>query len=136
MRRRRSSLSFLLVPVFLLVGCAPTSSSTPVFPSGQNRAELQLDLSDDNRTIGVAVGALFTVTLPEGEGAGGGVQWRITAAPDPDIVRIRPARSMGGGPGVEPGGQDLWTFQGAGPGTTTLEMTNGAQTFRLIISVT
>jgi hypothetical protein len=108
----------------LAVACATGGPQEPIFPSGSAHAILQLDAGDNGRTIGVASGAMFILTLPVQQ-----PDWAFTTEPDPAVASIVSR--------TRSGRQDVWTFRANGSGTTSLELSSGApEAFSLIVSVT
>jgi len=105
-------------------------------PQQSGPAPLRLDQGDSGRTVGVAVGSSFIISLPVDPTVASPVGWSLITPPDPSIADVSGNRS---GSGVQ-----LWTFRAVGPGTTTLELEPPGQgatiteaaTFRLIVSVT
>jgi hypothetical protein len=122
---RGVSLILLVAAVCGLgVACATEGPRAPVFASGSPHANLQLDVGDSGRTIGVESGADFLLTLPVEQ-----PDWRFTTTPDPSMASlVSRTRSDK---------LEVWTFRANGPGTTQVELSSGApEPFVLTISVT
>jgi hypothetical protein len=110
--------------VGLAVSCTTGGPQPPVFPSGQNRAELQLDAQDNGRTIGIQAGETFALTLAVEQ-----PDWTLSQQPDPNMATFVSR--------TRTGSTEVWTFRGTGPGTTQFELSSGApEPFSLIVSVT
>jgi hypothetical protein len=124
----RIGVCWLVISVAIgAAACAGPSPTAPVFPSGQTRAQLELDASDNGRTIGLSVGETFSVTLGF---RGAAREWRFSQRPDSSIVVVSSS-------GVA-GTSQVWVFQATGPGTTNLAIVNATTSadFRLNVSVT
>ena len=130
--------TWLIVAIAVAVGvsCGTGQDKGGGFsPHQSGPAPLRLDRGDSGRTVGVATGSSFIISLPIVAGASP-VGWSLITPPDASIADVAGNRF---GAGVQ-----LWTFRAVGPGTTTLELEppgqgatiNEAATFRLIVSVT
>lgn len=132
-RSRVAAVAAALLIAAVAAACTPPAAAPPRRDSN-GHAELRLDLRDDNRTVGVAVGATFTVELPETQGHG--VEWRLAQQPDPAVLTAAVPRSMGGVSSAGATGTEVWTFHANGPGSTTVELYDPPQHFRIVVSVT
>lgn len=83
---------------------------------------LRLTDLDNGRTISVAAGATFSVTLEANPTTG--YMWAVTAI-DEAVIKYTANRYVGdpAPPDITgSGGREIWEFQAVGSGTTTLEM--------------
>lgn len=112
------------------VACTVTVTPGPSqFQSSSGRPQVRLDLSDAGRTVGIAVGQVFTITLPS---AGPG-DWVISSLPD---AAIASPFSSGFTSGPQ-GGLQVFGFQAVAAGTTSLQLSaSGQSPFMVTVSVT
>jgi predicted secreted protein len=138
---RGHGFGFPLVLTFL-VACSTGGSKLDLPRDSLGRAAIVLDQSDDNRSVGVALGGTVAVQLPSEPP--GGYAWRVQEPLDESVVKLasvgyRSATTGGGGLG-----RAVLTFQAVGPGSVTVRLGYGppddpqgvTEEFTFVVSVT
>jgi len=118
----RKQLFILLLMTLLLSACsaAATQTSAPEAPSSgrPTPSTAELEVTDPAKTIEVAAGEEFTITLRTNPPSG--YHWEIAEELDSSIVQYVWKDFVATQPDRPSSGKDVWRFKAVAPGETNI----------------
>ena len=109
----RRTLPALLLIAVLIAACGGQG--------GGGGGTIELTAADSGSTVKAAVGDVVSIALDSN--ASTGFRWNLVKKPNPSVLQLVSSHYVGPDTGVPgQGGQEVWTFQATGLGTTSLRL--------------